>query len=49
MSLLDQLAEKHILAAQRQGDLDNLGGLANRCSWMTTATFLLNCAPAIVS
>lgn len=26
MSLLDQLAEKHILAAQRQGDLDNLAG-----------------------
>lgn len=26
MSLLDQLAEKHILAALRQGELDNLPG-----------------------
>lgn len=26
MSLIDQLAEKHILAALRQGDLDNLPG-----------------------
>ncbi len=46
MSLIDQLAEKHILAALRQGDLDNLPGTGHTRNWMMTRMYPRSCVPA---
>ena len=47
MWLLDQWAERHILDAQRKGELDNLPGSGEPCLWMTTRMCQLSYAQVI--